>query len=291
MNPNHSPKAGRIALGACAAALALLASASSGSALTAPTLPDPLPTLGILPTPTPTPTPLPVIGQVTNTATGTIGTATGSTGPTSTATGTGPAGSTVAPAPAGPPTYQPPPDEQQSLPNEPNRVAYEQQQSDVSYDMSQLAGELSPIAVEAGGGSGRFGWPVVVHGRPPITQRFGCTDLAGEPYKSDCPSKRWHTGLDLAVPTGTPVFAADAGVVREFRTNQGYGNYALVIHGNGYATLYGHLSDFAVPDGAVVKRGEQVGFAGSTGFSTGPHLHFEIRYDGGYVDPCAELRC
>ena len=286
MKSSLSPRTGRYLLGTLAAALALVAGSSSGSALTAPTLPDPLPTIGILPTPTPTatPTPIGVVGEVTNTATGTIGSTTGSTDPA-----TGPA--TDAAAPAGPPTYQPPPDEQQSLPNEPNRVAYEQQQSDVSYDESQLQGQLSPIAVEAGGGSGRFGWPLVVHGRPPITQRFGCTDLAGEPYKADCPSKRWHTGLDLAVPAGTPVFAADAGVVREFRTNQGYGNYALVIHGNGYATLYGHLSDFAVPDGTVVKRGEQLGFAGSTGFSTGPHLHFEIRYDGGYVDPCAELRC
>ena len=284
MRSNLSPTPSRIALGVLAAGLALFAAASSGSALTTPPLPDPLPTLGLLPTPTPTP--LPVVGQVTTTTTGTVDGVTGSTSPTGTATS-----DATGAAPTGPPTYQPPPDEQQSLPNEPNRVAYEQQQTDVSYDESQLAAQYSPIAVEAGGGSGRFGWPVVVRGRPPITQRFGCTDVAGEPYKSDCPSKRWHTGLDVALPTGTPVFAADAGVVREFRTSQGYGNYALVIHGNGYATLYGHLSDFAVPDGTVVKRGEQIGLVGSTGFSTGPHLHFEIRYDGGFIDPCAELRC
>lgn len=195
------------------------------------------------------------------------------------------------PAPAGPPPYTPPPEEAQALPAEPERLAYEQQQSDVAYDAARLDEELAGIAAAAGGGSGRFGWPVVSRGRIPITQRFGCTDLAGEPFKADCASHRWHTGIDLAVPLGTPVFAADAGVVRTVRSERGYGNYALVTHGNGYATLYGHLSGFAVRDGAVVDRGEPIGYAGSSGFSTGPHLHFEVRLRSTFVDPCAELGC
>jgi len=276
------------------AGLALLATSAPTAAVTPPPLPglpDPPPVaVSITPVPPPPPGVLPSPPPVALPAGAPVVVAPGTVPATGTATGaTAPDGTTAA-APQDP-VYQPSPDEQSSLPNEPNRLAYEQQQADVSYDFTQLNAQLAPIAVGAGGGSGRFGWPVIVHGRPPITQRFGCTDLAGEPYNADCPSKRWHTGLDLAMPEGTPVFAADAGVVRTFRTNQGYGNYALIIHGNGYATLYGHLRDFVVKDGAVVQRGDPVGLVGSTGFSTGPHLHFEVRYDAGYLDPCAELRC
>lgn len=196
----------------------------------------------------------------------------------------------AAPAPR---PYQVPPDEQASLPNEPERIAYEHQQQDVSDFNAQMQKELGAIATGAGGGSGRFSWPIVLtKGQViPLTQRFGCSDLAGEPYKADCPTKRWHTGIDLGAATGSPVFASDAGVARTFRSGSGYGNYVIVVHGNGYATLYAHLSDFAVPDGQIVRKGEQVGFAGSTGYSTGPHLHFEIRFDKDYVDPCAELKC
>ena len=280
-----------------AAALALVATLAPTAALTPLTLatpPDqpvvpisltPLPALspGVTASAAPLPSGVPLV--VDPALPGAAGTSTPDA-----STMSGPGGSVAAAMPQRT-AYQPSPDEKASLPNEPNRLAYEQQQSDVAYDFSQLDSQLAPIAVEAGGGTGRFGWPLVIHGRPPISQRFGCTDLAGEPYNGDCPSKRWHTGLDLAQPEGTPVFAADAGVVRTFRTGQGYGNYALVIHGNGYATLYGHLRDFAVPDGAVVKRGDPIGFIGSTGFSTGPHLHFEVRYETSYLDPCAELRC
>ncbi len=275
------------------AAGAMLVSPGSGTALTAAPLSTPadLPvkTVTVLPSPslpTPTPSILPGSVPVVGSAPGVPATGVGADTGQATTAAPGTAG-----APAQNPVYQPSPDEQSSLPNEPDRIAYEQQQSDVSYDFTRLNAELASIAVEAGGGSGRFGWPLVIHGRPPITQRFGCTDLAGEPYKADCPTKRWHTGADFGEPEGTPVFASDAGVVRTFRTNQGYGNYALVIHGKGYASLYAHMRDFAVKDGQVVKRGEQIGFVGSTGFSTGSHLHFEIRYETSFIDPCAELRC
>lgn len=253
----------------------------AATALSTPTLPLPTPTVGLpLPTPTPTPAPLPVTPP-----------AVPALPALSTTNGTGAVTTTTA-APTSTP-YQPSPDEQSSLPNEPNRIAYEQQQQDVTQFNVQMQKELGGAALAAGGGSGQFAWPIVFAAgqQLPITQRFGCTDVPGEPYKGDCPTKRWHTGIDLGMPVGTPVFAADAGVVRTFRTGAGYGNYVIVVHGNGYATLYGHLSDFAVQDGEVVKKGQQVGFVGSTGFSTGPHLHFEIRYDKDYVDPCAELSC
>jgi murein DD-endopeptidase MepM/ murein hydrolase activator NlpD len=141
-------------------------------------------------------------------------------------------------------------------------------------------------AASAGGGSGQFGWPEQYR---VLSQPFGCTALRLAPSSSICPGGHFHTGDDIAGPNLAEVFAADTGVVRIFPGSFGYGNYAIVTHGNGYATLYGHLHDFAVKDGDLVRRGDLVGHEGSTGNSTGPHLHFEVRKDGGYLDPCPFL--
>jgi len=280
--------------GRCAVAALVALAALGAPSATAAGLPSPAPTVGVaapLPSPSlpglPLPTPSASPALPVTTAPSAVSSILGS--------GESAAGATAGTAPAAPehPIYQPSPDEQSSLPDEPGRLAYEQQQLDVTTDFAAFDATLGGIAIGAGGGSGRFGWPLVVPGgqKAPITQRFGCTNLPGEPYKAECPSKRWHSGLDLAEPTGTPVFASDAGVVRAYRSDTGYGNHILLIHGNGYATLYGHLSSFAVADGQVVKRGEMIGQVGSTGFSTGPHLHFEIRYQTDYIDPCAEIKC
>jgi murein DD-endopeptidase MepM/ murein hydrolase activator NlpD len=247
-------------------------------------LPDSPPTVIPLATPAPptgaSPAPLPLPGLQPSVP---LLPGTGGSG------GSQPAGEAAA-APSPQPSYQPSAGEQAALPSEPGRVEYEAQQARVLDDLEQLDGSYSQAAVEAGGGSGRFGWPIVFRGhRPPLTQPFGCTNLAGEPYNPACPTKRWHTGIDLAVPAGSPVFASDSGVARTFRSSAGYGDYVIVTHGNGYATLYAHLSAFAVADGQVVRRGEMVGLSGSTGFSTGPHLHFEIRWERTYVDPCEAL--
>lgn len=267
---------------ALATALALfVVGAAPAAAISVPT-PPPVPVTGILPSPSPLPLPLPLPTPVP----GAVGEPAPIVLPVL-------GGGAAAAAPTAAAVYQPSPDEQQALPDEPGRVAYEQQQLDVTNLNSEMQAVLGATAIEAGGGSGRFGWPVVLlkGQRVPLTQRFGCTDLGGEPYKAECPSKRWHTGIDLGLPMATPVFAADAGIARVVSGGGGYGNYVMVVHGNGWATLYGHLSAFAIKDGQVVARGEQVGFVGSSGFSTGPHLHFEIRYDRDYVDPCAELKC
>jgi murein DD-endopeptidase MepM/ murein hydrolase activator NlpD len=188
------------------------------------------------------------------------------------------------------PAFAPPPAETQSLPPEPARVAFETQQADLqgaapAFDQ-QFTG-LSP----ADGGSGQFGWPIAFRGRPHITQGFGCTDVAGEPYSATCSTHRFHTGIDLGVPTGTPILASAPGIAHVFRSTQGYGNHVLIAHGGGWFTLYGHMTDFAIQDGQTVARGDQIGWSGSTGFSTGPHLHFEIRHDQDYEDPCAWLTC
>jgi len=94
-----------------------------------------------------------------------------------------------------------------------------------------------------------------------------------------------HNGTDMAAPTGTPVYATGDGVVLRSRVAGGYGNLVEVAHGYGYVTRYAHLSRLLVAEGAVVRRGQMVGLVGSTGRSTGPHLHYEVRIYGKSVDP------
>lgn len=106
-------------------------------------------------------------------------------------------------------------------------------------------------------------------------------------------SFRWyHRAVDIANKNGTPVLAADAGrvVIAGWPDNIGYGNRIMIDHGNGLATLYGHLSKIAVTAGQSVNRGDVIGLMGSTGRSTGPHLHFEIRKSGATTDPMGYLK-
>ena len=96
---------------------------------------------------------------------------------------------------------------------------------------------------------------------------------------------RLHGGLDIGGAWGQPIWAAKEGVVIMARVNGGYGNTIIIDHGNGLASLYGHQASFEVQEGDFVETGQHIGNVGSTGLSTGPHLHFEIRQDGGVVDP------
>jgi LysM repeat protein len=117
-------------------------------------------------------------------------------------------------------------------------------------------------------GSGTFVWPAGNH------------YLSGNDYWGG------HLGIDIAAGEGAPVFAADSGVVVfSGWANGGYGYMIMIDHGNGYQTLYGHLSSVNAGCGASVGQGGIIGYAGSTGNSTGPHLHFEVRYQGGFVNP------
>lgn len=95
----------------------------------------------------------------------------------------------------------------------------------------------------------------------------------------------FHTGIDLAAPEGTPVSSAYSGRVTKSGESEVWGKYILVEHSDGFETYYCHLNDIYAPEGTVVRSGETLGVVGSTGWSTGPHLHFEVRIDGVRVDP------
>lgn len=96
---------------------------------------------------------------------------------------------------------------------------------------------------------------------------------------------RFHSGQDIGAPSGTAIVAADSGVVSYCGVNGGYGNCVMINHGNGRVTLYAHMSAFNCSYGQTVTQGDVIGYVGSTGLSTGPHLHFEVRINGSTVDP------
>ena len=130
---------------------------------------------------------------------------------------------------------------------------------------------LAPAAPK---GSGHFSWPV-----DPQFRR-----LVGEDFKPG------HPGIDLGAPTGAPIYAADTGqVVFASWSDLGYGNAVVIDHGNGYQTLYAHLSQLQTFCGAMVRPGAVIGLAGATGNAFGPHLHFEIRVPGGFLNPWKNL--
>ena len=122
-------------------------------------------------------------------------------------------------------------------------------------------------------GSGQLSWPV----SGPVTSSFGV---------------RWgrmHEGIDIAVGQGTPVRAAAAGTVIYAGWMEGYGNLVAIDHGNGLSTAYGHNSSLASSVGQSVSAGQVIAYSGSTGHSTGPHVHFEVRVNGAPVDPLGYL--
>ncbi len=136
---------------------------------------------------------------------------------------------------------------------------------------AQLQGGVGLPAGPIHGGSGRFIWPV----NGPITAPF-------------CERRAWeacHPGMDIGVPTGTPIRAADGGRVAIAGWVGGYGNYTCIQHTASLSTCYGHQSVLKVHVGEQVTQGQIIGLSGSTGHSTGPHLHFEVRVNGAVTNP------
>ena len=118
----------------------------------------------------------------------------------------------------------------------------------------------------------------------PITSGFG--------YRTDpvTAATAFHSGLDFGASCGTPIKAAGTGsVITTSSSSGGYGNMTLINHGNGLSTLYGHQSSIIVAAGQAVTQGQVIGYVGSTGKSTGCHLHFEVRVNGNPVDPSGYL--
>jgi len=168
------------------------------------------------------------------------------------------------------------------------------QRAAIDAQVAELARQYDAAAIKAGGGTGVFEWPEPGCGFGCISQGFGCSTFYLEIYDPACPyPHRIHTGIDIAGPYGTQIVAADTGVVYLYPGSIGYGNMILMIHGNGYSTVYGHLAGYApgLRSGMIVPRGTTIAFEGSTGWSTGPHLHFEVRVYNVYKDPCIWLGC
>jgi murein DD-endopeptidase MepM/ murein hydrolase activator NlpD len=127
------------------------------------------------------------------------------------------------------------------------------------------------------GGESQAGIEMPVHGR--LTSGFG------ERFHPILGYERFHAGVDLGAPLGTPIVAAADGRVVSAGWRGGYGRAVQIAHSGGLDTLYGHMSRIAAAPGEMVRRGEVIGYVGSSGLSTGPHLHFEVTKDGRPVNP------
>ena len=168
------------------------------------------------------------------------------------------------------------------------RAAVQQHLAELEAESARIEAELKRRAAEEAAsrgrpppGSGQLGWPV----DPPvrITSGFG---YRTHPIFGD---RRLHAGIDIDKDSGDAVYASAAGRVVRAEWCSGYGNCVVIDHGNGLATLYAHLSRIQTSIGASVARGARIGEVGSTGQSTGPHLHFEVRVNGAPVDPMPYL--
>jgi len=137
------------------------------------------------------------------------------------------------------------------------------------------------IPSEIDSDTGKTDWNMIIPTSGRMSSRFG--------NRIDPVTKRrnsFHKGIDISAPAGTPVYAAEKGIVIDAGYKKsGYGNLIVIKHGNDLATYYGHLSKIVISDGDKVAKGELIGNVGSTGKSTGPHLHFEIRKGNQALNP------
>jgi Membrane-bound metallopeptidase len=148
-------------------------------------------------------------------------------------------------------------------------------------EADRLVDEIKNLQGDQAYTGGEFSWPVPGH--TTITSPFG--------YRIHpiLKVKKLHTGIDISAPTGSKVIAANSGKVIMARYNSSYGNVVMIDHGGGIVTLYAHNSKLVVSTGDQVSKGQLVSYSGSTGMSTGPHVHFEVRVNGVYKDPMGWL--
>lgn len=181
-------------------------------------------------------------------------------------------------------------DEIEAAKNEKNKIV-EQLNSDISSleeaekqrekDEQALQAEINKALPKSSNvvykGNGKFLWPSASSTR--ITSQFGYRThpISGK--------KSLHRGIDIGAAAGTDVLAAEDGVVLTAGYNRSYGNYVTINHGGGYVTLYAHNSKLCVAAGQKVTKGQVIAKCGSTGNSTGPHIHFEVQVNGSLVNP------
>jgi murein DD-endopeptidase MepM/ murein hydrolase activator NlpD len=159
------------------------------------------------------------------------------------------------------------------------RAAYEkalQELEETSRQLEKMIRQLQGDSSEALG-TGVYTWPTP--GYTSISSPYGMR------FHPILKQRKMHTGVDIRAPMGATIVAADSGKVIHAGWMGGYGQVLVVDHGNGISTLYAHQSAFLVGNGDTVSRGQAIGKVGSTGWSTGPHLHFEVRINGSYTDP------
>jgi murein DD-endopeptidase MepM/ murein hydrolase activator NlpD len=164
------------------------------------------------------------------------------------------------------------------------RAAFEkalQELEETSRQLEQMIRQLQGGSSEALG-TGVYTWPTP--GFTTITSPYGMR------YHPILKTRKMHTGVDIGAPMSATIVAADSGKVIHAGWMGGYGQVIVIDHGNGVSTLYAHQSAFLVGNGATVSKGQAIGKVGSTGWSTGPHLHFEVRINGSYTDPMPYIR-
>ena len=119
----------------------------------------------------------------------------------------------------------------------------------------------------------------------PLPYAVSITDAYGYRIHPLSGTYKWHNGVDLAAGSGTAIYATKSGTVTSACYNEAYGYMVTINHGDGYSSLYGHMTNYIVSAGDYVTQGQTIGYVGSTGWSTGPHLHFTIYYNGADVNP------
>ena len=167
-----------------------------------------------------------------------------------------------------------------------NKAKIDKQMAEVQSEVDAIYAQIKSVGVYEGG---IMLWPV--SGYYTVTSQYGWR-FGGSDF---------HTGIDIARTNaagqgiyGKPILAANDGTVafaqKTYVAGRGYGIYCIIDHGGGISTLYGHQSGLKVTTGQTVKRGDVIGYVGSTGWSTGPHLHFEVRVNGKHVNPWTYLK-
>ncbi len=175
--------------------------------------------------------------------------------------------------------------EEQALSAQINAIVAQLRAEEEARRRAEAAAAAGNTGGGGGGGSGGGGASATGSYMWPIPSSTLVTSRYGDRVHPITGVVTFHAGIDINASLGAAIVAADGGTVGVAGYNSGYGNYIMIYHANGNATLYAHLSSMSVQTGDTVSKGQVIGGAGATGWATGTHLHFEIRVNGGTVDP------